>query len=58
VIRDRRVFTAAGSFALAIAIVVWNYAQNSISHFGSGFLFGLSIALLILGLTKPKKIPG
>jgi hypothetical protein len=44
-------FTAAGSMALASGIALHLWTHGSFSHFGSGFLVGMSIALLILGLT-------
>jgi hypothetical protein len=53
VIRHRsNLFTAAGSMALAIGIALHLWTHGNSAHFGSGFLVGMSIALLILGLTS------
>lgn len=45
-------FTAAGSMALAVGIALHLWTHGNVAHFGSGFLVGMSIALLILGLTR------
>jgi len=54
--RKRSLFTAAGSMALALSLSVrlWGPASN-FSHFATGFLLGVSIALLILGLARPSR---
>ena len=42
--------TAAGILALSVGLLVRLWANGNIAHFASGFLLGVSIALLILGL--------
>ncbi|HEY3973342.1 MAG TPA: hypothetical protein VGM18_10080 [Candidatus Sulfotelmatobacter sp.] len=53
--RSNRLFTAAGSLALAIGLTLHLWAGSDFSHFASGFFLGVSIALLILGLTRPSR---
>jgi hypothetical protein len=48
-------FTAAGSLALAASICLRLWLHGNYSHFGSGFLLGISIALLIRGLARPSR---
>jgi hypothetical protein len=48
----RRYFTAAGSFALAAGIGLQHFVHGNYAHFAGGFLLGMSIALLILGLAR------
>lgn len=48
-------FTAAGSLALALGICLRLWTNGNFSHFASGFLLGISIALLILGLARPSR---
>lgn len=48
-------FTAAGSFALAIAVGLRHWIHGNHTDFTSGFLFGISIALLILGLARESR---
>jgi len=38
--------------ALAVGIALHLWTHGNVAHFGSGFLVGMSIALLILGLTR------
>lgn len=45
--------TAAGAMALAVGIGLRLWTNGNFSHFASGFLMGISIALLILGLARP-----
>jgi hypothetical protein len=42
--------TAAGILALSLGLLVRLWTNGNIAHFASGFLLGVSIALLILGL--------
>lgn len=42
--------TVAGMLALSLGLLVRLWATGSVAHFASGFLLGVSIALLILGL--------
>ncbi len=42
--------TAAGILALSLGLLVRLWNNGNIAHFASGFLLGVSIALLILGL--------
>ena len=53
--RRSSLFTAAGSLALALGIAVQLWTSGNFSHFASGFLLGVSIALLILGLARPSR---
>ena len=53
--RKPNYFTAAGSFALAGGIGLEHFADGAYSHFASGFLMGISIALLTLGLGKASR---
>jgi hypothetical protein len=48
-------FTAAGSLALSVGIALHLWTDGNIAHFASGFLLGVSIALLILGLARPSR---
>jgi hypothetical protein len=48
-------FTAAGSLALALGIVLHLWTHSNFAHFVSGFFLGVSIALLILGLAQPSR---
>jgi len=48
-------FTAAGSLALALGLCLRLWTSGNISHFASGFLLGVSIALLIYGLARPSR---
>ncbi len=54
-IRRRVLFTAAGSLALAVGIGLRLWMDGNFAHFASGFLLGVSIALLILGLARPSR---
>lgn len=51
----RSLFTATGSLALAAGIGLRLWLDTSFTHFASGFLLGVSIALLILGLSQPSR---
>jgi hypothetical protein len=53
--RGSILFTAAGSLALAVGIALRLWTYGNIAHFASGFLLGVSIALLILGLARPSR---
>jgi hypothetical protein len=50
--RRESLFIAIGSLALGLAIALHLQSHRNLAHFGSGFLLGVSIALLILGLTQ------
>jgi len=50
--RREHLFIAIGSLALGLAIALHLQTHGNLAHFGSGFLLGVSIALLILGLTQ------
>jgi len=50
--RRRNLFTAAGSFALAVGLGLRLWTHGNYSHFATGFLVGISIALLIIGLKR------
>jgi hypothetical protein len=41
------------ALAAGLALRVWT--DGNFSHFASGFLLGVSIALLILGLARPSR---
>ena len=47
--------TAAGILALSLGLLVRLWASGSVAHFASGFLLGVSVALLILGLARPSR---
>jgi hypothetical protein len=51
----RSLFTASGSLALVLGIGLRFWLDTSFTHFASGFLLGVSIALLILGLSHPSR---
>jgi hypothetical protein len=42
--------------ALMIGIALHLWTHGNFAHFGSGFLVGMSIALLLLGLTRAQRI--
>jgi hypothetical protein len=48
-------FTAAGALVLAFGLGLRLWTHGNFSHFASGFLLGVSIALLILGLARPSR---
>lgn len=50
--RRDSLFIAIGSLALGLAIVLRLQTHGNLAHFGNGFLLGVSIALLILGLSQ------
>ncbi len=50
-----RLSTAAGSLALSAGIGVRLGMDGAFAHFASGFLLGVSIALLILGFARPSR---
>lgn len=51
-------FTLAGLFALAISIAVRHWVHTGQIDIVSGFLMGVSIGLLILGLARPSRRRG
>ena len=53
--RKNALFTAAGSLALSAGIGLHLWIDGNMAHFASGFLLGVSIALLILGLARPAR---
>jgi len=48
-------FTAVGALALSAGISVQLWMHGNYAHFVGGFLLGMSIALLILGLARPSR---
>jgi hypothetical protein len=46
---------AGGSLALAAGLAVRLWLNGNVAHFASGFLLGVSVALLILGLAQPSR---
>lgn len=48
-------FTAVGALALSAGIGVQLWMHGNYAHFAGGFLLGMSIALLILGLARPSR---
>jgi len=54
-VRKRALSTAAGSLAMSAGIGLQLWAHGSYAHFVGGFLLGMSIALLILGLARPSR---
>jgi hypothetical protein len=53
--RKSILFTAAGSLALAVGIGLRLWMSSDFVHFATGFLLGVSIALLILGLAPSSR---
>jgi hypothetical protein len=53
--RQRMFFTVAGSFALAVSIALQHWMHGEHADVASGFLMGVSIGLLILGLARPSR---
>lgn len=53
--RKANYFTAAGSFALAGGIGLQHFIHGNYADFAGGFLMGISIALLILGLARQSR---
>jgi hypothetical protein len=51
----RSLSIAAGSLALVIGIGLRFWTFGNFARFGSGFLLGVAIALLILGLAQPSR---
>ena len=51
--RSRSLFIAAGFVTLALGMGL--HTSGNFSHFASGFLLGVSIALLILGLARHRR---
>jgi hypothetical protein len=56
--RKSLLFTVAGLFALAISIGIRHWVHSSQIDIVSGFLMGVSIGLLILGLARPSRRRG
>ena len=54
-LRKSRLFTAAGSLSLAVGIGLQHWITGIYADFATGFLLGISIALLILGLARPSR---
>ena len=55
-IRRRGIFfIVAGSFALAASVALQHWMHSPHADLATGFLIGVSIALLILGLAKPSR---
>jgi hypothetical protein len=42
-------YVAAGSFALALGLSLRVWTHGNYSHFATGFLVGISLALLVFG---------
>ena len=47
--RTKTLYTAGGSLALALGLTLQLWTQGNYSHFATGFLVGISIALLVFG---------
>jgi hypothetical protein len=56
--RKSLLFTVAGLFALATSIGVRHWVHSGQIDIVSGFLMGVSIGLLILGLARPSRRRG
>jgi hypothetical protein len=54
-VRRKVVFTAGGLLALAAGASLQLWMEGNLAHFAGGFLLGVSIALLILGLARPSR---
>jgi hypothetical protein len=55
IVRRSSLFTVTGLFLLAASIGTLHYMHGSHSDTASGFLMGVSIGLLILGLARPSR---
>lgn len=55
IVRRSSFFTVAGLFVLAASIGTLHYMHGSHSDTASGFLMGVAIGLLILGLARPSR---
>jgi hypothetical protein len=55
VTRHKSLFTAAGTLALSLGLMLRLWTHGNFSHFCSGFLLGMSIALLMLGLPRQSR---
>jgi len=53
--RKNALYTAAGSLALSAGLGLHLWLDGNLAHFAGGFLLGVSIALLILGLARPSR---
>jgi hypothetical protein len=51
----RGLFISAGSLALSLGLSLRLWLHGNFAHFASGFLLGVSIALLVLGLTRTSR---
>jgi len=52
---SRSLSTGLGSLALAVGLGLRLWTTGNLSHFASGFLLGVSVALLIMGLAQPSR---
>jgi hypothetical protein len=48
-------FTVAGSFTLAVSIALQHWVHGAHADVASGFLMGVSLGLLIMGLARPSR---
>jgi hypothetical protein len=56
VIRNKsRLLTAVGSLALALSLILRLWTHGNSSHFATGFLLGMSIALLLFAVAKKSR---
>jgi hypothetical protein len=53
--RSSSLFTAGGSLTFVTGIGMWHWIPASFADFAGGFLIGVSIALLMLGLTRQSR---
>jgi len=53
--RKRSFFAGMGSLALAVGLALRLWTHGNFAHFASGFLLGISIALLILGVARQSR---
>ena len=51
--RRSSLFTAMGILALSAGLALQLWMHGNYAHFASGFLLGVSIALLIIGFARP-----
>lgn len=55
IVRRNSLFTVAGMFVLAASLGSLHWMHGSHSDTASGFLMGVAIGLLILGLARPSR---
>lgn len=52
---NSRLLIRAGSLALALGLILRLWTHGNSAHFATGFLLGMSIALLIFGVARQSR---